>query len=373
MESKDIAIVLGTRPEIIKLAPVIAELGDRALVVHTGQHYDRELSGQFLDQFGIGMPDVVLQGVGGKDRGTQIATAIGALTEVLSATPVKAVIVHGDTNAASAGAQAANYAGIPVIHVEAGLRSHDRSMPEELNRRVIAVLADVHCAATAHNADNLRREGVGAERIVVTGNTIVEATRESLSRGPASITPFFPLGRVPERFALATIHRPENTDTRAALARVLESLAEIAVPVLLLAHPRTRAAAARFDLTHLLDRMLLAHSADHQEFLTLASRAALLVSDSGGLQEECTVIGKPLLVIRRSTERPESIDAGFAQLITPEQDIAAAANLLLAADEHDLDERPCPYGDGSASAQIADIAKDVAAARWEGTRLALAA
>ena len=360
MTEKDIAIVLGTRPEIIKLAPVIRELGDRALIVHTGQHYDRELSGRFFEQFGIGEPHVVLDGVGGRDRGTQIATAISALTELFARQAPRAVIVQGDTNAVSAGAQAANYAGIPVIHVEAGLRSHDRAMPEELNRLVVGVLADVHCAATEHNAENLRREGIPAERIVVTGNTIVEATRESLRHGPAPVEAFFPEGRVPERFALATIHRPENTDTREALARVLSALGDIDVPVLLLAHPRTRAAIARFDLADLLDRVIVAESADHQEFLTLASRATLLVSDSGGLQEECTVLGRPLLVVRRSTERPESIDAGFAELVTPGLDIAAAANRLISQGSDHLSGAPCPYGDGSASARIARLATAIA-------------
>lgn len=360
IDRRDIAVVLGTRPEIIKLAPVIRELGERAFVVHTGQHYDRELSGQFLEQFGIGEPDVVLQGVGGQDRGTQIATAIRALTTLFTERAPKAVIVQGDTNAVSAGAQAANYAGIPVIHVEAGLRSHDRAMPEELNRLVVGVLADIHCAATAHNADNLRREGIPAERIIVTGNTIVEATQQSLMQDPAPIETFFPGGRVPERFVLATIHRPENTDTREALSRVLNAIGDIDAPVLMLAHPRTRAAIDRFGLTPLLDRILVAESADHVQFLTLASRASLLVSDSGGLQEECTVLQRPLLVVRRSTERPESVDAGFAELVTPELDIAATANRMLEAGADHLADLPCPYGDGSASEQIARIARTIA-------------
>lgn len=370
---KDIAVVLGTRPEIIKLAPVIAELGDRALVVHTGQHYDRALSGQFLEQFGIGEPDVVLQGVGGRDRGTQIATAIRALTSLFAERAPSAVIVQGDTNAVSAGAQAANYADIPVIHVEAGLRSHDRAMPEELNRMVVGVLADIHCAATEHNAENLRREGVAADRIVVTGNTIVEATRESLNRGVASIAPLFPHGDVPERFVLATIHRPENTDTAEALSRVLVALGEIDAPVLLPVHPRTRAAIERFDLTPLLERILLTEPVDHVQFLALASRAALLVSDSGGLQEECTVLGRPLLVVRRSTERPESVEAGFAELITPDRDLAAAANRALRNGSTHLEGLPCPYGDGSASAQIARIARDLAdagASPWNAVEAA---
>lgn len=356
---KNVAVVLGTRPEIIKLAPVIRQLGDRALVVHTGQHYDRELSGQFFEQFGIGTPDIVLEGVGGADRGTQIATALSALTRQFQTERPAVVIVQGDTNAVSAGAQAANYAGIPVLHVEAGLRSYDRAMPEELNRLVVGALADVHCAATGHNADNLRGEGVDDDRVIVTGNTIVEATLSSLAQGDGSVERFFPGGIVPERFVLATIHRPENTDTAAALERVLLGLACIDAPVLFLAHPRTRAAIARFGLTHLLDPLTVIDSPGHADFLDLALASTLIVSDSGGVQEECTVLARRLLVIRRSTERPESIDAGFATLITPEMDIAAAANTVL-RDGSSVPAGASPYGDGRASARIARIAVAIA-------------
>lgn len=361
MNSKDIAIVLGTRPEIIKLAPVIRELGDRAWVIHTGQHYDRELSGQFLEQFGIGDPDVVLEGVGGADRGTQIATALLALTALFRDKRPSAVIVQGDTNAVSAGAQAANYAGIPVIHVEAGLRSHDRAMPEELNRLVVGTLADVHCAATEHNADNLRSEGVAEDRIIVTGNTIVEATLASLEQGTGRTGHHFPCGTTPPHFVLATIHRPENTDTKDALERVLTGLVHIGLPVLFLAHPRTRHAAQRLGLGHLLKQLHTIESVGHSELLDLAQAATLLVSDSGGLQEETTVLGKPLLVVRRSTERPESIDAGFARLVTPDDDIAAIARetLLARGFGTDLRRTRSPYGDGHASARIAQMARHI--------------
>ncbi|MCM3781277.1 non-hydrolyzing UDP-N-acetylglucosamine 2-epimerase [Microbacterium hydrocarbonoxydans] len=367
---KKVAVVLGTRPEIIKLAPVIRALGDHAYVIHTGQHYDRELSGQFLEQFGLGDPDVVLEGVGGADRGTQIGTAMLALTREFQARRPAAVIVQGDTNAVSAGAQAANYLNIPVIHVEAGLRSYDRAMPEELNRLVVGTLADVHCAATAHNADNLRGEGVDDSRIIVTGNTIVEATLASLEQGSGLIGHHFPDGQAPEKFVLATIHRPENTDTREALERVLRGLVNIGLPVLFLAHPRTRHAAQRFGLRYLLDQLHTIESVGHSELLDLAQAATLLVSDSGGLQEETTVLGKPLLVIRRSTERPESIDAGFARLLTSEQDIASTAGRAIAEGGFgvDLAEARSPYGDGSASERIARIALRIAA----GTAVAAA-
>lgn len=362
MSTQDIAVVLGTRPEIIKLAPVIKMLGARARVIHTGQHYDRELSGQFLDQLGLGEPDVVLTGIGGENRGTQIATAIQALTEEFVLRRPAVVIVQGDTNAVSAGAQAANYAGIPVIHVEAGLRSYDRSMPEELNRLVVGTLADVHCAATEHNESNLMSEGVPSSRIAVTGNTIVEATTASLEQGRGLEETLFPGGLMPERFVLATVHRPENTDSEPALRRILEAFARFTAPVVFAIHPRTRKAVERFGLQDLLDGLHLIESPGHAEFLGLALRSALLVSDSGGVQEECTVLKKPLLVVRRSTERPESITSGFSFLITPEVDLAATANSVLANSDlaHQITGTPSPYGDGHASARIAAIAEEIA-------------
>lgn len=350
-----VAVVLGTRPEIIKLAGIIRELGPRARVIHTGQHYDDAMSGQFLDQLGIGAPDVVLSGIGGQSRGHQIAAAIAALTDLFEKDRPSVVIVQGDTNAVSAGAQAASYLGIPVIHVEAGLRSYDRAMPEEINRLVVGVLADVHCAATDLNRRNLEAEGVNPDRIVVTGNTVVEATIDSLVR--AESDPAAAMTDIPETFILATIHRPENTDSAAALRRVLEGLRDIGIPVVFPLHPRTRAAIERFGLQHLLDGMIVRDPVGHAAFLWLAARAALLIADSGGVQEECTVLKKPLLVVRRSTERPEAHDAGFAHLATPETDIAEQARKIL----HDTNARPLtgvasPYGNGTASYRIAQIA-----------------
>lgn len=353
---KDVAVVFGTRPEIIKLAPVIRHLGGRARLIHTGQHYDESMSGQFIAGLGLPDPDVVLSGVGGQDRASQIATALQAIASEFRRDRPAAVIVQGDTNAVSAGAQAANYAGIPIIHVEAGLRSHDRAMPEELNRLIAGVLADVHCAATPVNARNLMGEGVSAGRIVVTGNTIVEVTEDALHRLAPATSPGA------GEHVLATIHRPENTDTPQALRRVLEGLAAIAAPVIFPIHPRTRAAIERFDLTHLLTRMRITGPIGHQEFLSYARDARLLVSDSGGVQEECTVLKRPLMVLRRSTERPEAVAAGFAVLVDPHTDIAITANRLLA--DHALAGKLAltrsPYGDGSAGRRIARLATAIA-------------
>jgi len=277
--SGDIAVVLGTRPEIIKLAGLIHELGPRARVIYSGQHYDPELAATQFAQFGLPQPDTVLTGVGGESRGVQIATALHALTDAFTTRPPGAVIVQGDTNTVSAGAQAGNYVGVPVVHVEAGLRSRDRRMPEELNRLVAGALADVHCAATVHNARNLEREGVSADRIAVTGNTIVETTMASLADAPAYSTS-------DGDHVLVTVHRPENTDDAGALERILDGLTQIEAPVLFVAHPRTRAAIDRFGLGARLGGIRTIESVDHAAFLHLARTARLLISDSGGVQEE---------------------------------------------------------------------------------------
>jgi len=354
-----IAVVLGTRPEIIKLAGVIRELGDRARVIHTGQHYDDSMSGQFFRQLGLDAPHRVLEGIGGADRGSQIATAIAALTEEFRASRPAAVIVQGDTNAVSAGAQAANYLGIPVVHVEAGLRSGDRGMPEELNRLVVGALADVHCAPTGTSRDNLLREGISPDRVLVTGNTVVEATLASIEA--ARSDPGAAVAGAPDGpFVLATIHRPENTDTGVALRRVLEGLGAIGLPVVLPLHPRTAAAVERHGLTGLLDGLTVLPPVGHASFIWLATRAALLVADSGGVQEECTVLKRPLVVVRRSTERPEAVEAGFARLVGPEDDLAATARALLEdTRRQSLAAVPSPYGDGTASRRIAEVARAI--------------
>lgn len=350
----EIAVVLGTRPEIIKLAPVIRALGPRARVIHTGQHWDVEMADQFFEDLKIGLPDVRLTSMSGLPRGNQIGAAISELSTHFSEYPPRVVIVQGDTNSTSAGAQAASYSGIPLIHVEAGLRSFDRAMPEELNRLVVCALADLHCAATLENQANLMAEGVSAEVIAVTGNTVVEATLDTLES--ASGEHQFS-GKHQARI-LVTIHRPENTDTKEALERILKALSEVDAEVVFAVHPRTVAAATQHGLEELLRSFDLRPGLGHSAFLELASQADLIVSDSGGVQEEVTVLKKPLLVVRRSTERPESIRAGFAQLITPEMDLRQA--IVEALSNPSLNEKlaqiSSPYGDGAAGKQIAELA-----------------
>jgi UDP-N-acetylglucosamine 2-epimerase (non-hydrolysing) len=356
--SGQIAVIVGTRPEIVKLAPVIRLLGDNATLIHSRQHEDEELSGVFLAAAGLTQAQS-LTGIRGEPRHAQVGRMVEQLGALLSAQRPAAVIVQGDTNTASAGAQAASYTGIPVIHVEAGLRSGDRAMPEEINRCVTGVLADVHCAPTSLAVANLRAEGISAGKIVLTGNTIVEATRR-MAPGPRAARQIaVRLGADPDGFVLATIHRPENTDDPARLEAILSELSKLGLPVVMPLHPRTRAAARRHGLSAALDRLLVVPPADHRTFLGLASQARLLVSDSGGVQEECTVLKRPLIVVRNSTERPESISAGFAYLVQPGPAIGDLGRELIADTGllRRLAAIPCPYGDGQASERIAACAR----------------
>ncbi|SHH42849.1 UDP-N-acetylglucosamine 2-epimerase (non-hydrolysing) [Jatrophihabitans endophyticus] len=350
-----IALVLGTRPEIIKLAPVARHLGARATSVWTGQHYDRALVDDIVAGCELPFPHVRLTGVGGRDRGRQMARMLTQLDRELRALAPAAVLVQGDTNSASAGAQAAHYLGIPVVHVEAGLRSYDRAMPEEINRSVISALADVHCCPTADNAANLVRAGVPMDAVHVTGNTIVEATLTALPDVRRRREIVRDLGLDDGGYVLTTLHRPENTDDPDRLRTIMTQLGALAVPVALPLHPRT-AARLREHGVPMPDSVRPLPPLDHATFLSLAAQAALLVADSGGLQEEATVLGRPMVVVRRSTERPEAVAAGFAELTSPAGIGTAARRMLGPEVGARLAQQPSPFGDGHAGRRIADLA-----------------
>ncbi|GHF42289.1 non-hydrolyzing UDP-N-acetylglucosamine 2-epimerase [Streptomyces morookaense] len=362
---RSIAIVLGTRPELVKLTDLCRLLGPAAHLIHTGQHYDEALSGRFLTELGLPEP-TFLTGVGGQPRAVQISAALGQLDELFTAEPPLAVVVQGDTNASLAGALAANAHGIPLLHVEAGLRSHDRNMPEEHNRVLIDRIADVLCAATEDNRANLLAEGIDDARIAVTGNTVVEAVHGQLPAAADRAALLAQHGLTADAYVLATVHRPENTDSAAALRAILTELGALATaerPVVLPLHPRTRARIEAAGLTDLLAPLTVSAPLGYSEFLALARHSALLVSDSGGIQEECTVLGRPLVVVRRSTERPEAM-ADFADLVEPGPAIGEAARRRLAEGPEGLQRLaalPSPFGDGTASERIVALLTTVTA------------
>lgn len=348
-----VVVALGTRPEIIKLAPVIKAIGDRARVVHTGQHYDSGLSAVFFEQFGIDEPEASL-GIGGKTRVEQIGQTRRGLKPFLD--DAAAVVVQGDTNTTLGAALAGSDLGVPVVHVEAGLRSYDRQMPEEHNRIITDHLSAVLCAPTPLNSETLEQSGVTGE-VHLTGNTIVEALHTLMPADRTGLLTEY--GVQPNRYALATFHRPENVDDPGTLAVILEQLASLEVPVLLPLHPRTLARIERFELDATVGRLAITGPIGYREFIGLAAESALLISDSGGVQEEASVIKRPVIVVRRSTERPEVLGT-FGKLIAPGPEIAAQAHRWLADIEQvhaGLATIPSPYGPGDAAEKIATAMK----------------
>lgn len=344
-----VAVVLGTRPEIVKLAHIIRLLGPAARVIHTGQHYDPNLSASFFADLSLPEPDLFLE-VGGASRGHQIGEATSLLDAHFSERRPRAVMVQGDTNAVAAGALAANAREIPLCHIEAGLRSNDRAMPEEHNRVLADHLADLCCAPTEVNVANLRAEGIGEDRIALTGNTVVEAVQGLLPPPAARGEILEHYGVGAGRFVLSTFHRPENVDNRDRFAAILEQLASLPLPVLLPLHPRSVRRADGFGLHGLLAKLSVVEPIGYRDFLALESECALMVSDSGGIAEEASVVKRPLVVVRNSTERPEVMGT-FATRVEAGPMIGEAARRLLDEGWDHLQAIPSPYGDGSASAK----------------------
>lgn len=348
--SGPIAFVAGTRPELIKLAKMIRLLGDRGCFIHTGQHWDRTLHGDLIDDLGLRDPDHQLA-VGGRSRAGQIAEAMLGLEALFAEVRPAAVVVQGDTNTVTAGALCANAMEIPVVHVEAGLRSYDRRMPEEHNRVVTDHLSDLCLAPTTASAAHLVAEGIADDRIVITGNTVVDAVVDLLPPPDERVALLAQHGLSPNGFVLSTFHRPENVDDAERLRWVLTMLADLPVPVFLPLHPRARQRAVDFGLEPLLGELLVVDPIAYRPFLGLLAECALAISDSGGVQEEISVVKRPGIVVRRSTERPEVIGT-FSMLVEPGPEVGQAARRVLA----DIGELhaglagiPSPYGEGDAA------------------------
>lgn len=351
-----IAVVFGTRPEMIKLAPIVRALGDRALVVHTGQHFDDSMSRTFLDQLRLGDPDVHLE-VGGQTRGAQIGNATVAIERLLLDERPAAVVVQGDTNSGLAGGLAANSAEVPLVHLEAGLRSFDRAMPEEHNRVLIDALADRCLAPHESNAELLRAEGIADDRIRVTGSTLKDALVDMLPPASERAALLAEVGVEPAGYVLATVHRAENADNEEKLRTILTQLGSLGIPVVLPLHPRTRARAAQFGLDDLLARLTVTEPLGYREFIGLAADCAAMVSDSGGVQEEATIVKRPVVIVRNSTERPEILGT-FAHLVPVGPGIGETARRLLAdvaATHGALEALPYPYGDDATALCIVAI------------------
>ena len=330
-----ILVVAGARPNFVKVAPLLAALaprGDaaraRILLVHTGQHYDQAMSRLFFDQLGIPRPDVNLE-VGSAPHGVQTGIILQRLEPVVAEWKPHAVLVVGDVNSTLAAALVAAKLQFPVAHVEAGLRSFDRTMPEEINRILTDQLSQWLFVTEPSGVENLRREGRPEDRIHLVGNVMIDALRQFLP--PAANTPVlreFELvaeGGAARPYVLVTLHRPSNVDIPENLTPLIEALTEISreVPVLFPVHPRTAERLKQFGLSRHFCASWDARGAGlrqtaplgYLEFLRLESQAAAVVTDSGGIQEETTALGVPCFTLRDSTERPITIEQGTNTLL----------------------------------------------------------
>ncbi|MEB3320108.1 MAG: UDP-N-acetylglucosamine 2-epimerase (non-hydrolyzing) [Cyanobium sp.] len=359
-----VTIVLGTRPEAIKLAPVIRafQAADdfRTRVVLTGQH--REMVSQVMELFGLSA-DHDLALMAPKQTLTHITcAALQGLKEEFTAHRPDLVLVQGDTTTAFASALAAFYEQIPVGHVEAGLRTDNLldPFPEEANRRLISQLAQLHFAPTERSATNCRASGVVGE-VMVTGNTVIDALLQMAEQAPAYALPG--LDWQAQRVLLATVHRRENWGERLGeigkgFLTLLERFPDTALLLPLHRNPTVREPLQALLGDH--PRAFLTEPLDYDQLVAAMRGCALVLTDSGGLQEEAPALGKPVLVLRRTTERPEAVDAGTARLIgTASADILAAASLLLSdpAAYEEMARAHNPFGDGQASGRIVAAAR----------------
>jgi UDP-N-acetylglucosamine 2-epimerase (non-hydrolysing) len=350
--------VVGTRPNMMKIAPIAAELARRGdefehVLVHTGQHYDREMSEIFLEELGVGEPDYLLS-VGSGSHAQQTAAVMERLEPVLLEAEPDVVLVPGDVNSTLAAALTAAKLVLPIGHVEAGLRSFDRTMPEEINRLVADQLSQLLFIHSPEARDNLLAEGVAEADIHDVGNTMIDtlvAMRERIEARGA-----------PERYELnrgsylvVTLHRPSLVDGP-LLADAMAQLAALSadLPVVFPVHPRTRAALEAMELDVGSGRLRLIEPVGYIEFLSLVAGSAGVLTDSGGIQEETTFLGLPCFTLRANTERPITIEMGTNVLLglAPER-IAEVPALL--AEARGKPARVPPLWDGKAAARIADV------------------
>ena len=308
--------VVGARPNFMKIAPVMTALRAAAIpakLLHTGQHYDEAMNRQFFSDLGIPHPDINLE-VGSGSHAVQTADIMRRFEPVLEAENPAVVLVVGDVNSTIACALVASKKGVAVVHVEAGLRSYDRAMPEEINRVLADQLSDLLFLTEAEALDNLLREGIPAERAHFVGNVMIDSLHRNLARAaPAAQT----LGAAPGAYALLTLHRPSNVDDADTLKNLLQAVADIAreLRVVFPVHPRTRGRIEAYGLESLLAGLAVLPPLGYLEMLGLMREAKFVMTDSGGIQEETTALGVPCLTLRENTERPVTLSQGTNQLV----------------------------------------------------------
>ncbi|MFN3649695.1 MAG: non-hydrolyzing UDP-N-acetylglucosamine 2-epimerase [Armatimonadota bacterium] len=355
----NVTCVVGARPNFMKMAAILAaaeahpELS--CSLVHTGQHYDERMSTLFFRELGLPAPDIYL-GVGSGSQAEQTARVLMAFDEVLECCPPDVVLVVGDVNSTLACALAASKRCIPVAHVEAGLRSGDRTMPEEINRVLTDQISDLLFTTERAAEENLRAEGIPAERIHFVGNVMIDTLLRHRERARQCGI----LRRLevrPREYAVCTLHRPSNVDSRSAAENCVAAVSSLArrLPVVWPIHPRTRARLETFGLLSALgDRVQTLDPLGYLEFLALTEQARVVFTDSGGIQEETTVLGVPCITFRENTERPVTITHGTNRLIGTRAEAVEQALDEVLRDELSIGAGPVPeYWDGQAGKRVA--------------------
>lgn len=353
-----ISIVLGTRPEIIKMAPIIRACRRAEVeysVLHTGQHYSYEMDQVFFNELELPKPQYNLD-VGSGSHAEQTGKIMIGIEKIYQKDIPDIVLVQGDTNTVLAGALTASKLHIQIGHVEAGLRSFDRRMPEEINRIIADHISDQLYSPTENSRQNLLKEGINTEKITVTGNTVVDTIWQNIKIAQQKVHPLEDLDLESRHYFLVTTHRAENVDDPHRLADILTGLKKISerygFPVVFPMHPRTQKMVGEFSLS--MDGIHVMDPVGYLEFLILESKAALILTDSGGLQEESCILSVPCVTFRENTERPETIDVGSNMLsgTDPEKILAAADRMI------DIPRTwTNPFGNGDAAYRILEVCK----------------
>ena len=346
--------VVGARPNFMKAAPVItalADLGESPMLVHTGQHYDRAMSEVFFDELQMPEPERNL-GVGSGTHAAQTAALLTALEDLFTETEPDRVVVYGDINSTLAAAISAAKLHIPVAHVEAGLRSFDRTMPEEINRVVTDALADLHFVTSPEGMAHLAREGIADRGMHFVGNPMIDTLLRF--RGSLDIEGMRERLQLEGEYGVVTLHRPANVDDEATATRIIEGLRRASEHLTLIApiHPRGRERLAALGLGRYVTML---DPLGYLDFMALVSAAAVVLTDSGGIQEETTVLGIPCVTLRENTERPVTVSDGTNTLVGSDPDLMERAVVERAASTG----RIPPLWDGRAGTRIAAILGDV--------------